>query len=718
MLARPDKWYLGAGDGLIWAPPCPVWLDIPGFWDDATLFQYSIGPLFAVTFVSDGVPLSVRCRERRWTPAALTLDHDVGPLRARESRSAPGGALVSAWELRNTGGRAITVDVVVWSGLDARAIVAPIRSASGALEFGRRVADRHGHHAVVETALTLTGTQSHAAYRSQGSAGAPRFELTPFWDRWHRSGRLGDELRAGLVEEGFSVFLGLQRRVRVPARGAVRFAAGIRLTLDTADRSVTPRVPTSAEQYFATLPGFRCSDPYLEHHWWHRWYGLRLNGLAAGAAPNYRHAGVCEGIGYFHVPITYSAPCHMRELRWHSDPEWARGVFRTIFDHQRSDGSLHGRVYADHLQGTDFYHADWGGAVLALDAVHPDALFRRDAYAALSRYGDWLLRTRDPDGAGMIDVVNQYETGQEYMSRYQAVDPQADRLGWAGRFRLQGVDVTVYAYRLLQALEILAGDVAPDAAARWRALGERTARAIRERMWDPEGELFCDVDPASGRRTGVKAAVCFYPYATDLVDARHLAGMERHLFDPAEFWTPFPVPSSSCDDPRFDPDAEWNGARHNCPWNGRVWPMTNSHIADALGRVVREHRPDWAPRLGRLLLQFARMMTFDGRPDRPNCFEHYHPFSGRGSLYRGIDDYQHSWINDLLVTYVLGVVPHGAAELTVHPLRLGIGRAQGSGLPVAGHRVDVKIAAGRFEVSVDRKRAGRGRVGEPVRVSF
>jgi hypothetical protein len=251
----------------------------------------------------------------------------------------------------------------------------------------------------VAAVLYLGAAQSHAVHRSQPSALLPRFELTPFWDRWSGSGRLADEVRAGDSTDAATVFLGLQRRVRVPARGTARFAAQIGLRLDTADRTAAkPLVPVSASQFFATVPGFRCSDPYLERHWWHRWYGLRLNGLAPGLAPNYRHAGVCEGIGYFHVPITYSAPCHMRELRWYPDPEWARGVFRTCFDHQRPDGSLHGRVYADHLESTDSYHADWGGAVLALDAVHPDAEFRRDAYAALTRYADWLLRERDPDG--------------------------------------------------------------------------------------------------------------------------------------------------------------------------------------------------------------------------------------------------------------------------------------------------------------------------------
>jgi len=53
----------------------------------------------------------------------------------------------------------------------------------------------------------------------------------------------------------------------------------------------------------------------------------------------------------------------------------------------------------------------------------------------------------------------------------------------------------------------------------------------------------------------VKAAVCFYPYATDVTDASHTAGLARHLFNPREFWTPYPVPSSSADDPLFNADA-------------------------------------------------------------------------------------------------------------------------------------------------------------------
>jgi hypothetical protein len=731
-LARPDKWYLGAGDGLLWAPPFPAWLDAPGFWDEAHLFQYAVGPLFTVSFVHQGTVLASRSGRRAWTPAAFVVEHRLGPVRARETRCATDGSLVSSWVIHNPTRRRVILDTVVWTALDGATLAAAdVHVARDTLRFTPVVTDRCGHRARVQATLGLTPpAQSHGAYRSQASMPVhpPWLALTPFWDRWRPSGRLRQELHLGGLDESGLVFLGLQRRLRIPPRGRIIFSAAIALQLRPLHRAAIGggalrkrRSPIRVAEhdwrrYFATVPQFRCSDQFLDHYWWYRWYGLRLNGIAAVAAPNYAHPTVCEGIGYFHVPISYSAQCHLRELRWLSDAVWARGVLRTFLTHQKPDGSFHGRIWADHTDGTDFYHADWGGAVLALDQAQPDAGFRREAYSGLARYAAWLRRTRDADASGMIDVVDQFETGQEYMSRYQAVDPDADRSGWEQRIRLQGIDVTIYAYRLFRALEYLAPDAA--AGAGWGEAADRTARAVRRVMWDPALELFCDVNPKDGRRTGVKAAACFYPYATDLVDASHLAGLARHLFDPREFWTPFPVPSSSADDLAFSPDAEWKGKRHNCPWNGRVWPMTNSHVIDALAQVVRAHRPGWAPRLGHLLRRFVRMMTFDARPDRPNCFEHYHPVTGRASLYRGVDDYQHSWVNDLIVSHLLGVLPHGETGLTIHPLPLGVESARIERLSVAGHRVDVSIAGPRYRVRVDARAAGQGRVGEPVTVSF
>ena len=254
------------------------------------------------------------------------------------------------------------------------------------------------------------------------------------------------------------------------------------------------------------------------------------------------------------------------------------------------------------------------------------------------------------------------------------VDPGTDAENWGEVFRLKGVDVAVYLYELKRSLAEVAKLLGRGEreAAEWTAGADRTKQAILDSMWDPASEMFFDVDPRTGRRTGVKAATCFYPYMTDIADDRHIGGLKSHLLNPAEFWTPHPVPSSALDDPLFSAEAEWKGKRMNCPWNGRVWPMTNSHIAEALAQSARRSDDKVLCRASaEFFRKFVRMLFAGDDPGRPNCFEHYHPFSGEPSAYRGVDDYQHSWINDLIIQYVAGLrVKSRAIEIDPLPFAL------------------------------------------------
>jgi hypothetical protein len=728
LLRRSDKWYVGCGDGLVWAPPFPAWHDTPGFWDEAHLVQYPVAPLFSLSFLRDGIPFDTpRARSIEWSPADFTLRYELGgQLRAIEVRSAPGDRLLaSQWEVRNGNKISVTLDVVLWSAVDGESVADDgVVEQQDALRLTRTVHDRKEQSIELQLDYRFPGGQhSWSALRSESTCPIPHFRLTPFYDRWPANGRLTNRATLGGISRHGLVYLAIARRLRIAAGGSAQFTASVqvtpsRLPVPAPARRTRGGPGDTARRHWNTfassVPSFTSSDPWLNRYWWYRWYGLRLNAVPGGLG-QYRDPTVCEGIAYFHQPISYSAMCHAREVRWSNDAAWSWGVLQTFLDRVSAEGAIPGRVYLDHLIEPDFYHADWAGALDDVSAVHPDSRKHRELVGSLSRYAEWLSATRDREGSGMIDVVDQYETGQEYMSRYQAVDPSADRYGWENRLRLKGIDVSVYAYRLFQML----ARHSPDEQSRsmWSERAARTSRAIRERMWDPSSGMFSDVHPVTGERTGVKAAVCFYPYLTDLVNASHLEGLERHLFNRAEFWTPFPAPSSSADDPLFDPNAEWKGKRHVCPWNGRVWPMTNSHLIDALARVVRTYRPDWARHLVIFLRQFIRMMSFDGDVNRPNCFEHYHPMSGKGSLYRGIDDYQHSWVNDLLVRHVGGILPRGEQGVVIDPLPFGV-NASFTGVPVAGQAVEVSVTASNYVVRIHGKRAGRGKIGVPLELSW
>lgn len=559
--------------------------------------------------------------------------------------------------------------------------------------------------------------RSHFGILSEASVQQPHWKFTPFQEKFVR-GKLPNTIpTSGGVSDG-TLFIALHGAITIPPHGSVERICTFHIDGDSV-RQKKSRNAISAvrnvfslrsqeqhwQKYFSAVPHFECSDPYISHYYWYRWYGLRLNTIQPNSG-QYKHPVVCEGIGYFRAPISYSAMCHMYENRWMHDPTLARASLLTFLDNQRADGGFRGYIDPHYYRQEMFYHANWGRALRAVDQIHPDNKFLRVAYEGLKRYAEYFDRERDHEQSGLYDIQNHYETGQEYMHRYIAVHPNADQDHWGDVFRLKGVDVTVYLYELKRALADVAmklrlGSKEID---RWNSGAEQIKQAILNRMWDGKEEMFFDVDPADGKRTNVKAAVCFYPYMTDIVSEQHLRGLKKHLLNPKEFWTKYPVPSSSLDDPYFSADATWKNARMNCPWNGRTWLMTNSHIAEALATMaIRFHDRSLRERTSEFITRFIHLLFFDHDPERPNSFEHYNPLTGAPSVYRGIDDYQHSWIVDLIIKYLAGVRPEGDS-LAIDPFPFQVEEFLLDRLPFRGSMIKVEKRKGFFRVWIDGKK--------------
>jgi hypothetical protein len=733
-LRRSDKWYLGGGGRLLWAPPFPKFLDRPGFWDPAHYFNLEVAPLFTWTLLDEeGKEIALASGKRTWTPAVLTSVHH-GPRGSgisvtEEKFVLPFGVASATVRITNRLRKPRRLHLVGWtaqpSGPSRGSRIDGCTWHDSRLAFIRCMTppQRPEHPVAVTFGLDGKPTSYEVRY-SEGTLQTPDWRLTPFFEsfRRHLSGKIST---TGVGTDGL-MFMGVHAVIMLPPGGDTERTIAMALAPAREESGrchvlVTHHDRPAAlshaawDEHFASVPRFSCSDPFLTNFFRHRWYGLRVNTVSVEEG-HYRHPFVCEGIGYFRAPISYSAFCHMLENRWRRSPDLARGSLLTFTGNQRADGGFRGYIDVGHYRQDMFYHADWGRAVRELHRVHPSTGFLASVYDPLVKYVEYFDHERDAEGSGLYDIDNHYETGQEFMHRYTAVFPDADRDNWGKVFRLKGIDVTVYLYVLKQTLAWMAGviDRTGDAA-RWQAGAEAIGEAVRNSMWDPDEQLFFDVDPATGRRTGVKAAVCFYPFMTDLVTADHLPALRRHLFNPAEFWTPFPVPSSSADDEMFSAEPVWKGMRMNCPWNGRVWPMTNSHIADALGAsAIRFESPELRRRTAEFIQRFIRMMFFDGDPERPNTFEHYNPLTGAPSTYRGIDDYQHSWINDLILRYVAGIRP-GDGVLTVDPFPFPLDWFRCDNVIVAGHSVSVERTGSTFIVTVDGLPTA-GRVGVPQRV--
>ncbi len=734
-LSRSDKWSVGTGNRLTWTPPHPQWLDTPGFWDEAHYYDFALAPVFTITLLSDtGTVFPPHPTGRTWRPDRLRQTYDVPStsFSVTEKKTVhPNDVLASTLTINNECDEARSLHLIAWTLQPSLTEETPgplsaLDAQDEHLCFSRPLQKSDRPTYDVGCAFGLSGPlTSQSVVASEGGPNQPHWRYTPFYETFHPEALGPPPSKAHL--DAPLVYLGLHTGRTIPPNDTdtVRVAFGAAPSIEqahsqTADVLASDPPARSSQRwnrYFDALPSFECSDAHLQQYYWHRWYGLRLftRGDEEG---NYAHPAVYEGPEYFRKHVTYSAQCHMLETRWQPDPSVAQGSLLNFIENQQPDGSFYGHLYPHDADEESFYHTNWSHA-WALHRTHPDEDFLRRAYDGLSDYVDYFDAERDPDDSGLYDIWNHYETGQEYMHRYQAVSNEADEIHWGRIFRLKGVDAAVQIYQTKRALAKMADALnRPDAAEQWRTRAATTKQAVLDHMWDPDAELFFDVDPETATRTNVKAAVCFYPYFTEIVTEEHLPGLKRRLFDPDEFWTPYPVPASSVDDPYFSDVPHWKGERKNCPWNGRVWPMTNSHVAEAICQAALRFDDDELRRRGAAFItQFVHMMFDDEDPNRPNCFEHYNPTTGQPCRYRGIDDYQHSWVNDLLIKYAAGIRPNDAT-VTVDPFPFEVERLAMDDVPVRGHRLGVTRTGDRFSVRVNGNHAAEHALGTPVSLSL
>jgi len=703
-LSRPDKTVSGGDGPVLWGPIPDRWRDYPGFWEPCRFFRHPIGPLFAISIVDRGrnaIPLT--STKVRWIPAYTLKEYESSHgLRILERKTVtPSGAMIT--ELRLEADHDMELLAIMWTVQPSEG--SPIVDQS-TISLSRGLPARVGKSEHIWLTFTVSSPDVRKRILpAQSSIDGPWWELSGLRESCETAG-------SHEQEEDF-VLVCFEKEISLRSQTPDRFIGCVTLGTDADSTVKAARLLTDPsvrpieenleawESFLERVPRFKCSDEFFERAYWNRWIGLRLALQPGMGSLPYR--AVCEGPGVFRRAISYSLPAHLREFRWYTDPTIGRDAAHNFFDMQEESGRIPGILDIEGPRRETFYHSDWGGGLGDFLSVHYSKPFLSTAYHALSGYADWLCGERDQNGTGLFTIVNQYETGQEYSSRYTTVSSNRNRGDWSNQFTLLGVDATVYAYRLADFLARAAEHLGRrDDIERWNSLANRIKVSVNINMWDPGREMYLDIDPQNGHRTGIKAGTCFYPFMTDIPDEPQISSLHNHLLNPAEFWTRHPFPSLSLDDSLFSAEPLWKGRLMNCPWNGRSWPMLNCHLVDGL--VNSGHNLDDT------LLEYAavaltkniHMLFHNGDASLPNSYEHYNPITGYPSLYRRIDDYMHSWIVDQIISHVIGICPTMEGDIAIRPLPLELEHANISGVHVRGRYMDVEVRNGEvISYSID-----------------
>lgn len=172
---------------------------------------------------------------------------------------------------------------------------------------------------------------------------------------------------------------------------------------------------------------------------------------------------------------------------------------------------------------------------------------------------------------------------------------------------------------------------------------EKREKELKERietLWNEKTGLFFD-KYIDGEIINVKTPGGMIPLL-GIPDTRKIIKIVQHLFNPDEFWTNFPVPTLSLDDPYFNSEDEYQSY-----WNGRVWPNINWLLIEMLIRNKKYKEAKV------LIEKTIKICIASGEPQ---SFENYNPFNGLPYTTHNIFNYGWGGIfNDILLRRVCGI---------------------------------------------------------------
>jgi len=239
-----------------------------------------------------------------------------------------------------------------------------------------------------------------------------------------------------------------------------------------------------------------------------------------------------------------------------------------------------------------------------------DRSYLRQLYFALAAHDAYLWKTRDSNGDGLLETWCVYDTGEDHCTRLltrgaptrwpfdvppsgeHLLDPQDpanykkywiesyhEKLPPPSRDEVRvpfaSMDVMSYSYSGRATLAKISRELGNGREAFWRAQADEVRRRVIEKLWDPARHACFDRD-RTGRRLDELIhnnlrCMWYGLFTPELADAF----IKHHLLNPAEFWTPVPLPSIAVNDPLYR-NTEGNS------WSGQPQGLTYQRAIGAL----------------------------------------------------------------------------------------------------------------------------------------
>lgn len=320
-----------------------------------------------------------------------------------------------------------------------------------------------------------------------------------------------------------------------------------------------------------------------------------------------------EGGGYQNVWLeTQPMGGYMYAKR---DPEAGKNNIKIFMDHQRNDGRFPGmlRNTADSLWARYEWFQGYFFPMPAFEMyfwLNKDQDYLQELYSSLSKFDEYLWKTRDSDNNGCLESWCSWDTGEDHSIRYGNspnlwpfdypptrefflnLSPeelkfyyrQNDFDSTAGLpVPIESMDFMSFSYSNRDVLARISKELNNGKELYWRNQAREVQQKIKDYLWDEE-RLACYDKDASNKTMDIllhNSLRCMYFGSFDQQMADDFVRV--HMLNPAEFWTPVPLPSIAANDDYFRNISgnNWSGQPQGLTYQRSIRALENyGHYAE------------------------------------------------------------------------------------------------------------------------------------------
>jgi len=381
------------------------------------------------------------------------------------------------------------------------------------------------------------------------------------------------------------------------------------------------------------IPFFECPDREVEEMYYYRWWSLRKHLEQLG------HNFVFSEFLTRATPVSSGLGHQLMEGRWLHDQNYFDDYVRYWL--VSTNGPLPLHKYSSWLS---------------------DALYQRYLVTDDQRFVVSLLNN-------LVADYRQWE--REHLStngmfwQYDVRDAMEESISGSRTNKNIRPTINSYMYgnaRAIAAIAQLAGN--QEIAGEFNARAKQLKRLVQSQLWNADAGFF-EVLRDNGKLAGVREQTGFIPWYFELPDkeSKYEAAWAQ-LGDDRGFAAPYGITTAERRHPLF----RTHGYGH-CEWDGAVWPFATSQTLNALANFLRDYKPSVVTRQDYFdaFLTYTHSQHADGKPYIGEYLD-----ETTGQWINGKEGrsryYNHSTYADLIITGVVGLVPHTDGLVQVWPL--------------------------------------------------